>query len=455
MFALEVEYLLGRSFAGDFRDRSEPEWPPAPDRLFCALAAAYFENGMGARERQALEWLESQGPPAVHAGTPGEPVSTIAYVPTNYPGDSVPALRGKQPRVFPVQSPSEPIVYFVWPEGSPSPETAAALDRLAACAGYLGKACSLVRMRVVENAPNPNYVPEPAGDRVLRTPSPGRLQELEWLYSAGLRPTPGAQQRYANLDERVSGQEPALTEFGRMIVFRRTAGPGLPIDATLTLTDAVRKALMSNAGEAGPIAEVMHGHNGDTHCAVIGLPFVGGQYGDGHLMGFALVLPRGTNVVEQRLVMGACGALVQKGLRIPGIGDWALEPVDWAPRNSTLGSEVWIHAAKQWSTVTPILLDRFPKKKGPTVEEILANACRRIGLPAPESIEHGPYSHLRGVAPVPAFRLQRKGEEKPRWGVHTTLRFPIAVRGPMLLGAGRYFGLGLMRPETEETDDER
>ena len=76
-------------------------------------------------------------------------------------------------------------------------------------------------------------------------------------------------------------------------------------------------------------------------------------------------------------------------------------------------------------------------------------------LPAPEAIEHGPYSRLDGVPPVPAFRLHRKSEERPRWGVHATLRFPVPVRGPVLLGAGRYFGLGLMRPVVEERDEER
>ena len=457
MFALEVEYLMGRSFAGDFRDRSEPEWPPDPGRLFSALAASFFENGMDPAERSALEWLEREGPPRIRAGTAGEPVKTVAFVPTNYPGDAVPALRGKQPRVFAAQGPSEPLVYFVWPEAEPAPEVASALDKLAGCAAYLGKACSVVRMRATDSAPEPNYVPDPAGDHVLRVPSVGRLQELESLFAADLRPTAGTQQRYTNLDEHAVEVEPATTEFGRMIVFRKTAGPGLPIEAALTLTDAVRRALMGIAGNAGPITDIIHGHNGDTHCALAALPFVGWERADGHIMGFAVVLPRRTSVADQRGVLRACGVLVasERGLHIPGIGDWKLEPVEWEAKNSTLRMESWTRAAREWSTVTPILLDRFPKKKGPTVEEILASACRRIGLPAPEAIEHGPYSRLQGVPPVPAFRLHRKSEEKPRWGVHATLRFAVRVQGPVLLGAGRYFGLGLMRPEMEERNAER
>jgi CRISPR-associated protein Csb2 len=102
--------------------------------------------------------------------------------------------------------------------------------------------------------------------------------------------------------------------------------------------------------------------------------------------------------------------------------------------------------------VTPILLDRFPKKNL-TVEDILASACERIGLPAPLEITHQPYSKLSGVPPVPAFRLVRAKDEKPRWGAHATLRFAAPVQGPITLGAGRYFGLGLMKPIKGDRDD--
>ncbi len=452
MFALEVEYLLGRAFAGSFRDRSEPEWPPHPARLFSALAAAYFENGESQDERKALQWLEEQGPPYIRAGSPGEPVATTVYVPTNYPGDTVPALRKKQPRFFPAQGPSEAIVYFIWPDAHPAPDIAAALDELTSRTGYLGKACSLVRMRVVDRAPEPNYAPDLGGDRVLRIPSPGRLEELKRLFEADLRPSPGAQYRYLKLDQRTAKEEPVATEFGDMVVFRMTNGPGLPIEATLTVTEAVRNALMSSAGKHGNVTELIHGHNGGTHCAIVGLPFVGREHADGHLLGFAVVMPRDTAMLERRKVLAACGTLSRGGLCIPGAGQWALEIVDSTPMNRTLRAGTWTRPALRWSSVTPILLDRFPKKRGPTVEEILTSACRRIGLPAPARIAHGPYSDLEGVPPVPAFRLQRKGEERPRWGVHATLEFPIPVRGPVLLGAGRYFGLGLMRPKEIEDD---
>ena len=455
MFAIEVEYLLGRSFAGDFKYRARSEWPPHPGRLFSALAAAYFENGADVREKSALEWLEVQTAPHIHAGEAGEGESPMAFVPTNYPGDGPPVIRGKQPRFFPSQGPSEAVVHFVWRDAEPEPGIAEALERLASRTGYLGKACSVVRMRVTDAPTEPNYAPDSGGEQVLRVPSRGRLQELGWLFEADQRVSPGAQQRYQRTDSEGTEMEPLRTEFEQMAVFRKKAGPGLPIEATLTLTDAIRQALMSNAGNGGPMTDLIHGHNADTHCALVGLPFVGREHADGHLMGFAVIFPRATDTGERIAVLRACKALEARGVNIPGVGDWEVEVEEEAALNQSLRAATWTRPSRVWRTVTPILLDRFPKKKGPGVEEILAASCRRIGLPDPAGIEHGPYSAVDGVPPVPAFRLQRAGEQRARWGVHARLEFATKVRGPMVLGAGRYFGLGFLRPEREKNPDGR
>jgi CRISPR-associated protein Csb2 len=121
-----------------------------------------------------------------------------------------------------------------------------------------------------------------------------------------------------------------------------------------------------------------------------------------------------------------------------------------------LRPQVWSRPSAVWASVTPILLDRFPKKNL-SVEEILAKTCERAGLPRPIEIEHGPFSGIHGVSPVNEFRLLRSKGEKPRWGVHAKFRFEQPVRGPILLGAGRFFGLGLLKPwkwqEEDQIDD--
>ena len=66
MLALGIKCLNGWLMAAaDGPLKQLPEWPPHPDRVFMALAAAFFETGCDPAERTALEWLESLPPPAL------------------------------------------------------------------------------------------------------------------------------------------------------------------------------------------------------------------------------------------------------------------------------------------------------------------------------------------------------------------------------------------------------
>src|SRR5205823_9172684 len=99
--------------------------------------------------------------------------------------------------------------------------------------------------------------------------------ELSWLFSADQRPSIGVQQRYRRLDLGEIDREPVDSAFGEMLVFRRVQGVGLPIESALTLTDAVRTALLSNAGRGARLPDLISGHGSGAHCAVLGLPFIG------------------------------------------------------------------------------------------------------------------------------------------------------------------------------------
>lgn len=112
---------------------------------------------------------------------------------------------------------------------------------------------------------------------------------LAWLFDADQRPTNGLQVRYKRLNGHTAA---AGSGFGEMLVFRKTVGIGVPLEAVLTLTDAVRRALMSVASEGGKVPSIINGHESDKHCAIAALPFVGRKHADGRVMGFGLILPR-------------------------------------------------------------------------------------------------------------------------------------------------------------------
>jgi CRISPR-associated protein Csb2 len=185
------------------------------------------------------------------------------------------------------------------------------------------------------------------------------------------------------------------------------------------------------------------------------LPFVGHEYSDGRLMGVAVILPRTTGTAQRRKVLRACASIEKINLRDES-AFWDVELCGLDISQRALRPQVWIGPSATWASVTPILLDRFPKRNLP-VEEILAVACERAGIPRPIEIEYGPFSEIPAVSPVSEFRLLRTKDDRPRWGVHAKFRFEEPVRGPILLGAGRFFGLGLLKPwkwrEGDQIDD--
>jgi len=81
---------------------------------------------------------------------------------------------------------------------------------------------------------------------------------------------------------------------------------------------------------------------------------------------------------------------------------------------------------------------------------MIADGCEAIGLPQPREVVVTPVSAHPGVPPAYSFpRLTRKDGTERRHA-HAILVFDQPVRGPVLIGAGRYRGYGLCRPINAE-----
>jgi CRISPR-associated protein Csb2 len=105
--------------------------------------------------------------------------------------------------------------------------------------------------------------------------------------------------------------------------------------------------------------------------------------------------------------------------------------------------------------VTPIVLDRFPKSKTPQEREaeiasIISSACLNIGLPEPLRVTLYKHSAVKGApSAYPSGNAPKwTGWSLPRFLegrllTHAAVEFSEAVEGPMLLGAGRFIGLGM------------
>jgi CRISPR-associated protein Csb2 len=105
--------------------------------------------------------------------------------------------------------------------------------------------------------------------------------------------------------------------------------------------------------------------------------------------------------------------------------------------------------------VTPIVFDRHPKARDKAhcqqeTAGMIAEACTRIGLPIPREVIISQVSGHLGVPPSFAFpRLQRKDGSERRH-THAIVVFDEPVRGPILIGAGRFRGYGALRPMNEK-----
>jgi CRISPR-associated protein Csb2 len=243
MFALEVEFLTGRVYATDFRERDVPEWPPHPSRLFSALVAALYESGLDSDLRAAPVWLEQQKSPDIWAGSFvtrlesaagnrfSKPKTPRSFVPINddYSGKFRNSAGRRKERCFPSGTPDDERVHFIWEDAAPSPATVDALRRIAAQVSYLGHSSSLVRVAVIGSPRDAALRPSDSGNTLLRVASKGRLEYLdaEFARSQGtrqFRPDAGTVQRYARVPTNdVCAPTPA-SSFGEMIVFQRLNG---------------------------------------------------------------------------------------------------------------------------------------------------------------------------------------------------------------------------------------
>lgn len=202
MFAIGIEYLTGYVTATDPWDRSRPEWPPHPGRVFMAMTAAHFETKPDSdsdpilrewkAEREALNWLENLPVPSIRASDPVARNTVEVYVPPNDMGPTkltaIPAFRNnRQPRTFPKAHLIQPEAYLIWSEATSLNEHAQAIQRLCEKVIRIGHSSSLVRMWILTDSteiPTPNLIPynrsNPAQIKYrLRIATQGTLQYLQ------------------------------------------------------------------------------------------------------------------------------------------------------------------------------------------------------------------------------------------------------------------------------------
>ncbi len=396
----------------------------------------------------------------------------------------LPDGRGKQERAFPSVSPEIPRVTYVW-NAAPADGVKERLDRLLVRVTRLGHSSSLVSCRIVEEPPNPTHlVALNGGETSMRTVRAGQLAALEDLYlqhqQVRPRSLPYTDARYRTA--AVTEEEPITrpNTAGEWIVFEfHPTSRAYTASRAVELAAAMRRKILSQAER--PLPEGLSGLREDRaptsmpHMAIMPIPHVAFEHADGRLLGMAVSVPDATAEAAQRAIYRAVGRWERErmtsergGISTPllslTLGDKQrprLRRVVGPADLISLRPDIWRGPSRRWVSATPIALPRHPgslsrgsaavrREAWARAEAAVRLACSHVALPAPTVVKMSLSPMVRGARKVmhfPAFRQAgREGKPVRRQLLHVELLFADPVRGPLTLGAGRFVGLGLMRP---------
>jgi CRISPR-associated protein Csb2 len=348
----------------------------------------------------------------------------------------------------------------------------------------------------------------------VRVPRPGLLDRLELAYQThhGEEPRtlPAGMISYRPARQLCrQARPPYLGGDWYILGFN---GPNFPTATqALAVARAARNALLAHGEQPAP--ETLSGHQQQpggsgttpptkrTHLAVVPLLNAGNARSDGTIFGIAFILPadcspHDRHSVEQalggwaaagesgdfRLVLPAGNADMPSRYLLQELGvdrsggpapDW-LTPL--TSRRKTTTRDYWCRPARRWLTVTPIALDRFPGNLRSTQQETrdravaeaaagIVQACVNAGLATdPADVTKVTVrldAPLVGIPASPAGRTSpgqrhfpgyRVGQGTPRACVHAEIEFAEPVRGPVLIGAGRFLGYGLCLPSRNDRE---
>jgi len=469
MLAIAAHFMRGL-YAAASGDPSVPEYPPHPLRFYAALVDAAYSCGHEDL-LPVLRRIERMPAPVVYAGDRLDTTEdeTTLYVPVEASLDDsegrdsvfVPHRQGMP---NPVTRMSPPRVVMVW-RVERDAELDAALDVVLPDVVHVGTSESLVEMRRVpldehgrmvkgvDDLPL-RYVPSLDGDVMLRVPSEGTMWEMDEAFARHEHMNRWTRQmeRY---ESRRSGESGMPSPW--MIRHRfRVLGDRIDARRSLPLAEAVRRRLLGMAGDQAPSVLSGHGHDGPHHVAIFPMPFAAPRHGDQTLKGVAIAIPRTCGLDERQEIDALVKRADGDSLRL---GDDLVKLRLVLGREHvgrTLSSRAWDRPAKTWASVSPVVLDDWPKGRGnvPTAGASLLRSCERLGLPAPTSISFYPQP-MEGVrAPScrnfhGVFDRCRRGNLPNIMG-HVSITWREPVRGPVLLGRLRHFGIGLLMPMGEE-----
>lgn len=489
MIGIEVRFLAGR-FHGtawnSAHNEGVPEWPPSPWRVLRALASAAHAEEVPSAAAALFERL--RGLPSYRLPRAAE-AHLRHYMPDAHDPnhkrtkvfDAFVAVQGGPERPAPLT--------IAWSADLTTDERAL-LDRLCRRVPYLGRAEAWCELRLVDvdgsrwdcwpddEAPAEHATtllalePREAFEAwVASRPKPKRGRDIPrslWdvltfdgdrFRREGWSRVPGTRLARYVFDDApfaraiVPRSAHAAVSSTRLPTVARYAirSAVLPrVQQALFIGERLRQAVMSHServsGNARPVFSG-HGLSG-SHPHAMYLPTSDVTHGFiDHLvvhakMGFE---PEDVQALQSvRRLWGKGGHDLE--LVLVSLGDPADHGGPSAPRAPVLA------ASRAWRSFTPFVPTRHPKvvrgEPKDSIEQQLRLACQQLLGVAPTSVT--PYGDRAWWSRFRRRRSNGGGHRGPDWAIGARLVFDQPVRGPIALGYGAHFGLGLFVPDDDQ-----
>lgn len=483
----------------DGRYHGAGDWPPAPARLFQALiAGAGLKGPMQASDEEALKWLEKSAPPVIAAPAMRKGQVFDNFVPNNdldaVGGDPrrIGSVRGKK-AIRPLLFNADQALLYAWPlrDDLQRDTFARVLCQLAEGVYQLGRGVDLAWAwaEVIEEAELDERLavydgsvhrPSIGGDgKPFTCPMSGSFRSLEDRYDANQRrfevvvagrsvsqsfrqlPKPRFQSvAYDSpvvrklFDIRSMDDQPQAWDLGKASVFVQTIRDA----ANARLLNAYpSKATLIDHWLIGRKADGSNGGKSDERIRIIPIPSIGHAHADHAIRRVLLEIPASCPLRADDLNWAFNGAeLGQNGElgRLTLADDMAFLEHFGVSKEATV-----------WQTVTPAALPESASRRriepSRKLEEAknateraheqqqartaVLTALRHAGIKAAVLdiiVQREPFQthgeRAEAFAPSTRFAKERL------W--HVAIEFSNAVQGPLVVGDGRFLGLGVFAP---------
>ena len=477
------------------------DWPPAPARLFQALVASAAKGAvLDYDDKAALEWLETLDAPVIvsPAVRPGQPFRN--YVPNN----DLDAVGGDLQRVDKIRTPktirphifnTETPLLFIWTFDSDASNEnhARTICQIAKRLYQLGRGVDMawawteildareIETRLAHHGGVAYRPSEGGAGKALLCPRRGALASLKERYDANR--TRFTYVKQGRRIQQVFSQSPKprfatvayATPPHRFLFEIRSAlseafipWPSERVtELVLNLRDkAVGRLKEALPEAAGTIDRVLVGRNATeadkaARVRILPLPSIGHAHADRAIRRILVDVPPNCPLRADDIGWAFSG-LTQTH---PTTGEilWNLirsEEIGMLEHYGIGGEEQ--QGFRVWRTVTPVALPvlRAGRRDAGTkriageakAARAVVQALRHAGESVPVAsirVQREPFD--RNGARAEAFAMPERFVARGLY--HVEIAFAQTVRGPLVIGNGRYLGLGLMAPQKDMSHD--